>query len=227
MKRVLFIVALTSAALLAAPTNPQPSKSRWVVKVSTPEPPGKGKSIALDKLMALPSIPNVGKKQSKPGGTYNETRIPKTLFDELGVHEGSMVKTVGYMHLVAYESKDDDDYHIQLTTTLSDKTHQPSECMVVELPQPDAEHVMSADLRTTFEAERKFFHDKLLAGKDPTSTGSVMQHPVYVEVTGQLFYDGWHADNPGERGKKKCKATPAWELHPIPAIKFAPKPPSP
>ena len=36
-----------------------------------------------------------------------------------------------------------------------------------------------------FEAARTYIKTKLLAGKDPSPSGSVMQHPVYVTVTGQ------------------------------------------
>ena len=39
------------------------------------------------------------------------------------------------------------------------------------------------------EAVRELIKTKMLAGKDPSSGGSVMKHPVYVTVTGILFYD--------------------------------------
>jgi hypothetical protein len=63
----------------------------------------------------------------------------------------------------------------------------------------------------------------MLAGKDPSVSGSVMQHPVYVTVTGILFFDDAHVgDQP--RGKKGMKAATLWELHPVTAIAFAPQP---
>ena len=64
---------------------------------------------------------------------------------------------------------------------------------------------------------------KMLAGKDPSVSGSVMQHPVYVTVTGILFYDDSHVGD-APRGKKGMKAATLWELHPVTAIAFAPKP---
>jgi hypothetical protein len=50
-----------------------------------------------------------------------------------------------------------------------------------------------------------------------------MQHPVYVTVTGILFYDDSHVGD-APRGKKGMKAATLWELHPVTAIAFAPAP---
>jgi hypothetical protein len=47
-----------------------------------------------------------------------------------------------------------------------------------------------------------------------------MQHPPFVAVTGQLFYDDAHVGT-APRGKKGCKAESLWEIHPITAIGFA------
>jgi hypothetical protein len=51
----------------------------------------------------------------------------------------------------------------------------------------------------------------------------VLQHPVYVTVTGILFYDDSHVGDP-PRGKMGMKAATLWELHPVTAMVFAPKP---
>jgi hypothetical protein len=52
-----------------------------------------------------------------------------------------------------------------------------------------------------------------------------MAQRPFVRVTGQLFFDDSHAKRPEERGKKGMPAATAWEVHPIVALKFAPKPP--
>jgi len=39
---------------------------------------------------------------------------------------------------------------------------------------------------------RAFIRDKLVKGKEPSTSGSVMQRQVYVTITGQLFYDDSH-----------------------------------
>jgi hypothetical protein len=80
--------------------------------------------------------------------------------------------------------------------------------------------VKSAELLPGFETVRSFIKSKLPANRDPSPAGSVLQHPVFVTVTGILFYDDSHVGDP-PRGKKGMKAATLWELHS--AITFAPK----
>jgi hypothetical protein len=93
----------------------------------------------------------------------------------------------------------------------------------VEVPNPDPKFTASADLQPKFAAVRDLIKTKMLAGRDPSVGGSVMQHPVYVTVSGILFYDDSHVGDP-PRGKKGMHAATLWELHPVTAITFAPKP---
>ena len=93
----------------------------------------------------------------------------------------------------------------------------------MEVPNPDPKFTASADLQPKFATVRDLIKTKMLAGKDPSVGGSVMQHPVYVTVSGILFYDDSHVGDP-PRGKKGMHAATLWELHPVTAIAFAPKP---
>src|ERR1035441_10585788 len=111
------------------------------------------------------------------------------------------------------------DYHIQISDSDSTGDH----CLIVEVPNPDPKFTASADLQPKFAAVRDLIKTKMLAGKDPSVGGSVMQHPVYVTVSGILFYDDSHVGDP-PRGKKGMHAATLWELHPVTAIAFAPKP---
>jgi hypothetical protein len=93
----------------------------------------------------------------------------------------------------------------------------------VEVPNPDPKFTSSADLQPKFAAVRDLIKTKMLGGKDPSVRGSVMQHPVFVTVSGILFFDDSHVgDKP--RGKKDMKAATLWELHPVTAIAFVPAP---
>ncbi len=79
-------------------------------------------------------------------------------------------------------------------------------------------------LQTRAQTVRDFIKTKLLAGQEPGSAGNVMQHPVAVQVTGQLFYDDAHLKSDGTpelRGKRDMKSHTLWELHPVIAIAFA------
>lgn len=50
-----------------------------------------------------------------------------------------------------------------------------------------------------------------------------MMHPVFVRITGKLFYDDAHVGM-APRDKKGMKAATPWDLHPVTAISFAPTP---
>jgi hypothetical protein len=72
---------------------------------------------------------------------------------------------------------------------------------------------------------------RLLAGADPTGKVMIMQHPPFVEVTGQLFFDDAHVAQTAKgvyRGKsinkKQLPSKTVWEIHPITKLVFASKP---
>jgi hypothetical protein len=71
---------------------------------------------------------------------------------------------------------------------------------------------------------RAFIRTRLLRGKEPSPRGSVMIHPVYVRLSGALFYDDAHVGD-APRGKRGMHASTLWELHPVTTIEFA-RPPA-
>jgi len=220
-KRLAATVVICSMATLtaAAQTCNGPGKARWPIKTSLPDgttATASGKTIALAKLLALPAAPDVTDNDKR----FQDTRIPA--FDNsLNLKEGDLVTTTGWLYLVATE-KDDCDYHIQISPearTTADPPQESDDCLIVEAPRPD--FLTGEGLSAAVTQERDFIKTKILAGKEPSSSASVMQHPVCVTVTGQLFFDDAHVS--GElRGKKHMSSHTIWELHPITAFKFAP-----
>ena len=86
---------------------------------------------------------------------------------------------------------------------------------------------MQLPISTQVKTIRQWMIDQLLAKTAPKPNGTHVMHPVYVKVTGALFYDDAHtyeADGSTGRGKKGLKSKTLWELHPVTAIAFAPKP---
>jgi hypothetical protein len=209
MRTFLFVAVLTAASGAAWSQGVE----RWPVKTSVPDGTNfsKAAQVALTDLLALPDAPGVGHDDAK----YQSARIPAKAGDKFS--EGQLLTTTGWLHLVAGET--DGDYHIQISDSDSTGDH----CLIVEVPNPDAKFTASADLQPKFAAVRDLIKTKMLAGKDPSVGGSVMQHPVYVTVSGILFYDDSHVGDP-PRGKKGMHAATLWELHPVTAIAFAPKP---
>jgi hypothetical protein len=125
--------------------------------------------------------------------------------------------------VAAEKGNGDEDYHIQISNSRTDG----GRCVIIEAPNPA--FIKNATLSKQSAAVRLFIRDKLLHDKtkEPSSSGNVMVGEVFVEATGQLFFDASHSslsDPSGGRGKKGMKAGTIWELHPLTSLRFAPKP---
>lgn len=192
----------------------EPGVERWAIKTSTSEHSQKKTRISIVELLALPNP--VGREESK----YDTLRIPFAV----GPHhlkEGQLVTTTAWLHLVALEDDSrnhrDGDYHIQIRKS----RERADSCLIVEVPFP--EFVPNPVLGKQCGDVRQFIKDELLNGKEPGTKGNILDHPVFVSITGQLFFDLSHVrGNP--RGKRGMKSYTPWEIHPITAIKFAPIP---
>jgi hypothetical protein len=171
--------------------------------------------MTLDDALKLQRLADVKKDDPR----YQANRI-----SDQPVKEDTQVTLSGYLYLVAFES-DDCDFHIQLSPTpLTSAPTKDDNSMIVEVPSGEYATTISDQV----EGVRQWVIDNLLAKKPPTM-GSihVMQHPVYVTVTGALFYDDAHvymADGSTGRGKKGLESKTLWELHPLTKIAFAPAP---
>ena len=203
-----------AAAQQPVPANQpvKPGVERWPVKTSVPTGTNFAKptTAAISDLLAMPNVDGVAKDDKR----YQSERIPAKAGDKYP--EGKLVTTTGWLHLVAGET--DGDYHIQISNSATDGNN----CLIVEVPNPDPEFTKETDLQPKFQAVRDLIKTKMLAGKEPAAGGSVMKHPVYVTVTGIMFYDDSHVGD-APRGKKGMKAATLWEMHPVTAIAFAAK----
>src|SRR4051812_25682012 len=115
IKAKLLCIFLLCHSFIFSQTNQdlEPGVDRWKIKVSAQNFTSNknAKYVSLKKLLILPLL---GKKYSSQD--YVESLIPK----KVGIlHEGDIVSTVGYLHLVALENASgthkDGDYHIQIT----------------------------------------------------------------------------------------------------------------
>jgi hypothetical protein len=191
----------------------EPGVERWAIKTSLINHPQK-KKVPIGQLLALPNPVDQGDSK------YDSVRIPLAVGPD-HLQEGDIVTTTAWLHLVALEDDSkthrDGDYHIQIRSSSEWK----DSCLVVEVPF--SEFVSDPSLAKQCGAVHQFIKDRLLNGKEPGTRGNMLEHPVYVTITGQLFFDLPHVKgNP--RGKRGMKSYTPWEIHPITAIKFAPKP---
>lgn len=213
MRRLCILFLLLSSELHAACT--EPGKARWSIKstvvsiaaLKNPQP------VDLSDLLALTDARGVTKNDAN----YQDKLIPVAA-NAAGLKEGDIVVVEGWLHLVAKEPNDC-EYHIQISDSQTDG----DQCLIVEVPLEHVVSVPAAGLRSRVKAVRSFVRTKLLKGKEPGSGGNVMQHPPYVRVVGQLFFDDYHIGDQA-RGKRGMKAATLWEIHPVVAMEFAPPP---
>ena len=188
---------------------------RWAIKVSLPGSLNlaQAQTIPIAEVLALGDAKGV--HQNDPN--FQNARIPEAA-SPLKVKEGDLVTVTGWLFLIALE--DDGDYHIQISASPQSGDH----CLIVEVPNPDSAFDAEPSLRPTFQTVRDFLKARTLQNQEPSRCGSVMTHPPYVRVTGQLFFDDSHVGATQARGKKCMHAATLWELHPVVAVQFAPKP---
>ena len=81
--------------------------------------------VAIDRLLALGDVPGVSAQDRR----FTAARIPDAVD---GLHEGDIIRTKGWVHVVALES--DGDYHVQVTSSPTSGNH----CLVIEMPMAKA-----------------------------------------------------------------------------------------
>ena len=191
----------------------EPGKARWALKSSVPSGYEKAaaKPVALGDLISLVDAQGVTKDDSR----FRTLRIPTATAS--GLKEGDKISTAGYFRLVATEGNDC-EYHMQVSVGPAD-----SAVMIVEVAKDDDASIADPALRALAGQVRAFVRTKLVAGNEPSGTGNIMQHDVYVRMTGQLFFDDFHIGSP-PRGKKGMKSPTLWELHPVTQIAIVPSP---
>ncbi len=187
------------------PKGMKPGVERWPIKTSAHRIHEVPRAVIFDSLVALPDPPGVRKNDPR----FQDAFVP-SFKNSQGLEEGDMVRTSGWLHLVAYET--DGDFHIQISNSESSGNH----CLIVEIPYRTYVK-SSSNLKKLCSAERSYIKKNLLGGKDPAPSGTILKKAMYVTVTGQLFYDDSHVGDP-PRGKKGMHAATLWELHPVTEI---------
>ena len=193
----------------------QPGTERWPVKTSLPAG-AKTKTMTLADALNLAKLTDVKKDDPR----YQSARIM-----DQPVKEDTLVTISGWLYLVAFEA-DDCDFHIQISPqprTSADPPTKDDNCIIVEVPSGQ----YATSIADQVEGVRQWVIDNLLGKTARDRRVHVMQHPVFVTVTGALFYDDAHeylADGGTGRGKKGMESKTLWELHPVMSMAFAPAP---
>jgi hypothetical protein len=218
---LIVFAAAIALPLRSGDIKPGSDKARWPIKTSVPEGTDLAKAGTLINLSDLLSLQPAAEKMTKD---FESVRYPKPGGAKYA--EGQIVRTRGYLRLIAGEG--DGDYHMQISTTPDTFDN----CLVVEVPDDDKTFIAKTpDLIPLAKNVRDWVANSLKLSKDPLGRILIMQKPPYVEVTGQLFFDAEHQAAMGKgdfRGKsisgKQLPSKTSWELHPVIKMAFAPAP---
>jgi hypothetical protein len=172
----------------------------------------RAKRVFLSSLMKLDDPDPAPKRRQPVTGLILGAKA-----NALRVHEGQILRTRGYVRLVATEDNDC-EYHLQLTLRPDSDTS-----FIVEVAKDDATSIHSTFVRGRAKEVRAWVRDELLAGSEPPEGGRLIAPPVFVEVVGQLFFDSAHGKHDA-RGKMGMPAATRWELHPVLRIAKVPPP---
>jgi hypothetical protein len=193
MNRWYFV--LVTYALVAQPRPIQPGQGRWDIKTSLAETADLAhpRDVTIDSLIEL--------KEPLTGmSTYQHQRFPQAAG---AFREGEILNVQGWLHLVAFEV--DGDYHMQISAS----PESGDNCVIVKIPYPG--FVQSKPLALLVRQARDIVRQRALKGQEPSPGGSVLTHPMRVQVVGALFFDDQHVGL-RPRGKKGMKSATSWEL---------------
>ena len=183
--------------------EPFTGKYRKEVKLTTPA--GAQKSVDLASL--IDSLPSDEEMLAFEPLLTSSTHFPTTRLED----EKTNVAFDAY--LVAFGHEGDNDFHCILSTT-PDISDPGARFMTAEVSglapagSPSYETIKSA---------RKDFLNVVQDLVIKTSGYTRVSHPVKVHVTGALYFDGEHADDPIKTrpGPNYAKPGNVWEVHPV------------
>ena len=174
------------------------------VSIKTSLPPGAklkdAKILSFQELSALPDPPGVERNDAH----YQRTRIP-AFPNRLGVKEGDVVTVSGWLHVVRLMG--DGDYHLRFSPTADSADHY----LVAEIPDEDD---VSPQLRPMIEAARNFVKSKVLGGNGPSRQEATLPNPLYIQITGQLFFNDVNVGNNSRPDAQGLHRASRWEVHP-------------
>ena len=213
------LLALAAACLLAVAhhANAQATctaigSERWTVKIAAPVATHRTRHLDPTTLAALP-VP-------KEAATYQGRMLDRRYASSIrtGLHEGDLATVRGWVQRIK-TSSDDCDYHVELTPS----QHDLHGMVIVELPPADSIHILDSSLRAQVAAARALLRQQLRLSGEPSRHGNAIGGRAYMEFSGALFFDGIHSPHCELRGSGAGAAT-CWELHPVIAARFVPRP---
>ena len=192
------VTTVTIAALGQAPRQLcDPPHYRWSVKIDTTLATRRPVSASIPEILSRWAPPTLGR----------DDRCAPRVGRELSVYA-----VRGWIRRIE-KSKDDGDWHIELTAGPSSP---PESCIVAEIPL--------GDLGAVYRRSRAQL-DGVVATRKIARDGD-LKPPLEVWLTGAAFYDGQHRrttrkHDETDQGHGRCNSSvrALWELHPVYAVR--------
>jgi len=166
------------------------------------------KAISLNDLIALQGPPQ--KADSPPRALTPRTSPESAALD---IQTGDMLLLTGWLHQVSRAP--DNTYRLHV----SPNRNTGARALIAMVPPPD-QALGSPAVQAQLQTVRTFIRQQLLGQQEPSLRGSIMQRPIFVQLSGQLSNP---ASSPGvpSRGKRSQDATARWEIRPVLEVQFA------
>jgi hypothetical protein len=192
---------------ISSSTTSHGSLPEEVVASNSPEP-WTPKAVSVNDLFALQGPP--------PGSDPLRRALPSQASpgsEESGIQVGDMLLLSGWLQRVSRAP--DNSYRLHVSPNRDAGKRD----LIAMVPQPE-KTASSPDVKAQLQTVRTFIKQQLLRQQEPSPRGSMMQRPVYMQLTGQLSYSAAPLAAPA-RGKRSQAATARWEISPVVEVQFA------
>jgi hypothetical protein len=165
------------------------------------------KVIPLNDLMAMQGPPEA----NRASGTHPPAPFAGSAMSD--IQAGDVLLLTGWLHRVSRAP--DNTYRLYM----SPNRNSGARTLVAMVPVPD-QALGSSSVQTQLQTVRTFIRQQLLRQREPSPRGSVMQRPIFVQLTGQLSIPRSPPAAP-VRGKGSKATTAHWEISPVLEVRFA------
>jgi hypothetical protein len=168
------------------------------------DPAEKPKAIRLTDLLALQGPPE------KADHTFRASSAGSAASD---IQAGDLLHVTGWLQRISRAT--DSTYHLYV----SPNRQAGARVLLATVPPPSQAQGSPAG-QGQLQTVRTFIRQQLLRQQEPSLRGSVMQRPIFVQLTGQLSVPT--ATPPAPSRGKRLQAAPArWEIRPLLEVQFA------
>jgi hypothetical protein len=166
------------------------------------------KAVSVNDLLALQGLPEKTDQASRALASGISSG-PATL----DIQAGDVLLLTGWIHRIFRAP--DNTYRLHV----SPNRNAGARALIATVPPPDQDQGSPA-VQAQLQTVRTFIKQQLLRQQEPSPRGSVMQRPIFVQLTGQLSNPTASPAAPS-RGKRSRDALARWEIRPVLEVQFA------